>query len=42
MEPVNNFPGFSIYMVQSSGNLNISALKGSYHINGVMDGMAVQ
>jgi len=24
METVNNFPSFSIYMVQSSGNLNIS------------------
>jgi len=24
MKPVNNFNGFSIYMSQSSGNLNIS------------------
>jgi hypothetical protein len=28
MIPVNNFPCFSIYMVQNSGSLNISTLKG--------------
>ena len=41
MEPVNNFPCFSIYMVQNSGSLNISTLKGSCCIGGVMVGMVV-